>query len=57
LDEKSIVKIVSEAIQSSKKAIILDYPNTYEQAIELCRLISGVQPHDLLEKDRLNKKI
>lgn len=48
---------MSESVQNSNKAVILDFPNTYEQAIQLCNLISGVQPHDLLEKDKLKNKI
>lgn len=57
LEERLVVGLVAEAIKNSKRAVLLDFPNTYEQAIELCRLVSGVQPHDLLEQDRLTKKI
>ena len=57
LEERLVVGLVAEAIKNSKRAVLLDFPNTYEQAIELCRLVSGVQPHDLLQQDRFTKKI
>jgi hypothetical protein len=36
---------------------LLDYPNTYDQAIELCKLVANVQPNDAASTDRLKNKI
>lgn len=33
VDEKTIVKLVKEAIENNSRSIILDYPSTYDQAI------------------------
>ena len=35
----------------------MDYPNTYEQALALCKAIANVEPHDMLPKCKLDKKI
>jgi adenylate kinase family enzyme len=33
IEEKTVVKLVKEAIENNSRSIILDYPSTYEQAI------------------------
>lgn len=52
-----IIELIKEGIDKNENNIIIDYPNTYEQAIGLCKKIGNVEPHDTLPTDKLNKKI
>jgi len=52
-----IIQLIKEEVEKHPQSILVDYPNTYNQAIELCRIIGNIQPHDMLNVSRLDKKI
>ena len=52
-----VIELIKEEVNKNPHSILVDYPNTYDQAISLCKAISNVEPHDMLSSDRLSKKI
>jgi adenylate kinase family enzyme len=52
-----VIELVRENVEKNPHSIIVDYPNTYEQAIALCKAIGNVEPHDMLATNKLTKKI
>lgn len=57
ITDKVIIQLIKEDVDKNDKNIIVDYPNTYEQAIGFCKAIGNVEPHDMLATNKLTKKI
>ena len=49
--------MIKEEVDKNPHSILIDYPNTYDQAIALCKAIGNVEPHDMLGTNKLAKKI
>ena len=48
-----IIELIKEEITKNPRSVLLNFPTTYNQALELTKTLADVQPSDFIKKSSL----
>ncbi len=52
-----VIELIREEVAKNPRSILINFPTTYKQALELTRTLGNVQPSDFIKQSLLQQRV